>query len=53
MKIKYLKNLSFFFSILFLLFITILITLTIIISYKPLNLTLLIILIEKVKYLKK
>ena len=37
MKIKYLKNLSFFFSILFLLFITILITLTIIISYKPLK----------------
>jgi len=37
MKIKYLKNLSFFFSILFLLFITILTTLTIIISYKPLK----------------
>ena len=38
MKIKYLKNLSFFFSILFLLFFTILTILTVIISYKPIKL---------------
>ena len=38
MKIKYLKNLSFFFSILFLFFVTILIVLTVTISYKPIKL---------------
>ncbi|MBD23048.1 MAG: hypothetical protein CL572_05245 [Alphaproteobacteria bacterium] len=38
MKIKYLKNISFFFSILFLFFVTILVILTIIISYKPIKL---------------
>ncbi len=38
MKIKYLKNLSFFFSILFLFLLTILFILTLIISYKPIKL---------------
>ena len=38
MKIKYLKNFSFFFSILFLFFVTILVILTIIISFKPIKL---------------
>ena len=38
MKIKYLKNFSFFFSIFFLFFVTILVILTIIISFKPIKL---------------
>ena len=38
MKIKYLKNLSFFFSILFLIFFTILFILTLVISFKPIKL---------------
>ena len=38
MKIKYLKNLSFFFSILFLFLLTILFILTLVISYKPIKL---------------
>ena len=38
MKIKYLKNISFFFSILFLFLFTILFFLTLVISYKPIKL---------------